>query len=553
MAAPSPSPSRRPAALRVELEAAGLLPPLPRAFLAGRDLDLLAPLRLARPGAPPALPPRPNAAAAAARRALADTLAFANRAYGHPEADRLAARLADPATRVVVGGQQPGLFGGPLLTLTKAVALTRWAAALEAQGEPAVAVFWVASEDHDWQEVSRAAFPTPQGTRVFDLGPDPEPLQPVGMRTLGPEVASVLAALAEAIPGERYAAWLAALGRWYRPDARFGEAFCRLLAHLLGPRCPLLLDAMLPGLKEAQRPVLTRLVDRRIEVEAALARADAAIADRGHPLQVASRPGEAPVFLIGREGRRRVEWHGDGFRLRGIPGADPLPIDELRRTIEENPGAVSPGVSARPIVQDAALGTALQVIGPAELSYLTQSAGLYEVLEVEPPAVALRPQAVVLEPRQVERLEEEGLTLADLLGAPEALERRLAEDAGGDVTADARRRIVEVLDGLREPLLAFDPDLERPYAKTREQVTKGLDLLAARAVAAAARRNEVRQRRVEQLREAVLPGGKLQERVVSSAHFPGKYGDAFAAALCEQMELDPETLQVVVPDAEGAP
>ncbi len=553
MAAPSPSPSRRPAALRVELEAAGLLPPLPRAFLAGRDLDLLAPLKLARPGAPPPLPPRPTAAAAAARRALADTLAFANRAYGHPEADRLAARLADPATRVVVGGQQPGLFGGPLLTLTKAVALTRWAAALEAQGEPAVAVFWVASEDHDWQEVSRAAFPTPQGTRVFDLGPDPEPLQPVGMRTLGPEVASVLAALSEAIPGERYAAWLAALGRWYRPEARFGEAFCRLLAHLLGPRCPLLLDAMLPGLKEAQRPVLSRLVDRRVEVEAALARADAAIAERGHPLQVASRPGEAPFFLIGREGRRRVEWHGDGFRLRGVPGADPLPVNELRRTIEENPGAVSPGVSARPIVQDAVLGTALQVLGPAELSYLTQSTGLYEVLEVEPPAVALRPQAVVLEPRQVERLEEEGLTLADLLGPPEALEGRLAEDAGGDVTADARRRIAEVLDDLRGPLLALDPDLERPYAKTREQVTKGLELLAARAVAAAARRNEVRQRRVEQLREAVFPGGKLQERVISSAHFPGKYGDAFAAALCEQLELDPETLQVVVPEAEGAP
>ncbi|HEX9668619.1 MAG TPA: bacillithiol biosynthesis cysteine-adding enzyme BshC [Thermoanaerobaculia bacterium] len=553
MAAPSPSPSRRPAALRVELEAAGLLPPLPRAFLAGRDLDLLAPLRLARPEAPPPLPPRPAAAAAAARRALADTLAFANRAYGHPEADRLAARLADPATRVVVGGQQPGLFGGPLLTLVKAVALTRWAAALEAQGEPAVAVFWVASEDHDWQEVSRAAFPTPQGTRVFDLGPDPEPLQPVGMRTLGPEVVAVLAALGEAMPGERYAAWLAALGRWYRPDARFGEAFCRLLAHLLGRHCPLLLDAMLPSLKEAQRPVLTRLVERRVEVEAALARADAAIAGRGHPLQVASRPGEAPLFLIGREGRRRVEWHGGGFRLRGVPGADPLPVEELRRTIEENPGAVSPGVSARPVVQDAVLGTALQVIGPAELSYLTQSAGLYEVLEVEPPAVALRPQAVVLEVHQVERLEEEGLTLADLLGPPELLERRLAEDAGGDVTADARRRIAEVLDGLRGPLLALDPGLERPYAKTREQVTKNLELLAARAVAAAARRDEVGRRRVEQLREAVLPGGKLQERVVSSAHFPGKYGDAFAAALWEQMELGPETLQVVVPGAEGAP
>ncbi|HEX5761313.1 MAG TPA: bacillithiol biosynthesis cysteine-adding enzyme BshC [Thermoanaerobaculia bacterium] len=551
MAAPSPSLHSGTAALRVDLAAAGLLPPLPRAWLEGRDLDLLAPLRLALPGAPPPLPPLPGAPVLAARRALADALSLANRGYGHPDADRLAARLADPATRVVVGGQQPGLFGGPLYTLVKAVALGRWAAALEAQGEPAVAVFWVATEDHDWRELAAAAFPTPEGVRAFDLGPDPEPLVPIGMRTFGPEVEAVLEALRAAIPGERYAAWLATLARWYRPDARFGEAFCRLLAHLLGARCPLLLDAMLPPLKEAQRPVLERLVERRDAVEAAFVRADAAISGRGHPLQVAARPGEAPLFLIGREGRRRVEWRDGGFVLRGVPGAEPLPIAELLETIAQNPGAVSPGVRARSVVQDAVLGTALQVLGPAELSYMAQAAGLYEVLELEAPAVALRPQAVVLEPRQAARLEEEGLALADLLGPVERLERRLAEDAGGDVTAAARRRIEETLDGLRAPVVALDPSLERPWEKAREQVLKGLDLLGSRVVAAAARRDEVRRRRIEQLREAVLPLGKLQERVVSTAHFPGKHGDAFAAALWEQLELEPRELQAVVPDGDG--
>ena len=65
----------------------------------------------------------------------------------------------------------------------------------------------------------------------------------VGLRTMGPAVEDVLRAIAEAVPGDRYAEWLATLGQWYRPDARFGEAFCRLMARLLGPRCPLLLPA----------------------------------------------------------------------------------------------------------------------------------------------------------------------------------------------------------------------------------------------------------------------------------------------------------------------
>ncbi len=546
VSASSSSSASRPEALRVELAAAGLLPPLAVAFLDGRDVDLLAPLGFVPPGTLPSLP---AAGPPPARRVLAEALAFTNRAYGHPEADRLAARLADPATRVVVSGQQPGLFGGPLYSLVKAVAAARWAAALEALGEPAVAVFWVATEDHDWQEVAATTVLTPNGPRTFDLGPDPEPLVPVGMRTLGDGVEEVLRALGEAVPGERYGRWLDSLRRWYRPDARFGEAFCRLVAHLLGPRCPLLVDAMLPALKTAQRPVLARLVERRDAVEAALRRADAAVAGRGYALQIAPQPGVAPLFLIGREGRRRIEWReGDAFTLRGLGGNGAVPVAELRRTVDENPGAVSPGVRARPVVQDAVLGTALQVLGPGEISYMPQAAALYPVLEVAAPAVALRPQALVLEPHQVERLVQEGLTLADLLGDAAALERRLAEAAGGDVTEQARRHVTETLDALRGPVLALDPSLERPLEKTREQVVKSLELLGSRVIAAAARRDEVRGRRVEQLRDACLPLGRPQERIVSSAHFPGKYGDAFARSLWEQLELEPRVLQVVVPE-----
>jgi len=58
----------------------------------------------------------------------------------------------------------------------------------------------------------------------------------------------------------------------------------------------------------------------------------------------------------------------------------------------------------------------------------------------------------------------------------------------------------------------------------------------------------VRNRRVNQLRESCLPLGKLQERVVASAHFQGKYGDRFVGSYWEQMDLDPRELQVVIPE-----
>jgi bacillithiol biosynthesis cysteine-adding enzyme BshC len=545
----------------VDLGAAGLLPPIPAAFLAGYDLDLLSPLGFLAPGELPAWgaerPAGPAPGSPGDRRALAQGLAVANRGYGHPRADALAARLADPAVKVVIAGQQPGLFGGPLYTFSKMMAVARWAAALEARGEPAVPVFWVATEDHDWTEVTSAVFQTPAGPRSFDLGPDPEPLTPVGMRTFGPPVAGVLAALAAAAPGDLEAEWLQTLGRWYRPDARFGEAFCRLMIHLLGERCPLLVDAMHPALKAAERPWLRRLVERRSAVEEALAARDAALAERGFPLQVTPQRGASPLFLFQNGERRRVEWRGaDGFALRGVgsPGGQAAAkegrsgsVADLLRAIDDNPGVVSAGVLARPAVQDAVFGTALILLGPGELSYLPQAAAVYAALEVPAPVAALRPQALVLEERQLAKLGEAGVGLADLLGDPQALDRARAVAGGGDIAAPVRQSVEASIAALRPAALALDPNLERPYEKTREQILRALDLFAEKALAAAARKDEVQTRRLAQLREAVMPLGRFQERVMSTAYFGGRYGPRLAASFWEQMGLDPRQLQVVAP------
>lgn len=534
----------------MDLVEAGLVAPLPRAYLEGRDLDLLEPLRFLAPGE---LPSGAPSGATPDRGGVAEALRVANRAYGHPGADRLAGRLAEAETLVVVGGQQPGLFGGPLYTLSKMVAAGRWAEAIEeATGTPAVAVFWVATEDHDWAEVSRATFLSPDGPRRFDLGEDPDPLLPVGMRSLGAGVREIFAALPELRSSDRYEEWVETLARIYRPDARFGEAFSRWAVAVLGERCPLLLDAMDPGIKEAEAPWLARLVEERAAWEEASAEADRRIEERGHPLQVHPQRASSPLFELRGGERRRIEWVdgdgevGDAYHLRGAE-AGARPVADLLATIGDNPSVVSPGVLARPAIQDALLGTTLQVLGPGEVSYMAQAAPAYRVLGVAAPWIALRPQVLVLEGHHREKLEELGLPLAALLGPEDALERLLAGENGAGFVERTREELSAALAALGEEAAALDPNLERPFEKTREHVLRSLDTFAGKVTAAAARRDEVRARRVDRLRQVCLPGGALQERVVSSSHFPGKYGERFVEALWEQMELDGRRLQVIEP------
>ena len=91
------------------------------------------------------------------------------------------------------------------------------------------------------------------------------------------------------------------------------------------------------------------------------------IAGIGPATQEALGALERSELLHGQE-RRRIAWTDGGYALRGLEDAPRL-LDELRRILADNPSVISPGVLARPAVQDALLGTTLQVMGPAELSF----------------------------------------------------------------------------------------------------------------------------------------------------------------------------------------
>lgn len=527
----------------LDLLRSGRLPPIPSALLGGEHHDLLSPLRFLAPGAMPAgEPPRLD------RSDLAAALADANAGYGHPRARELGRRLADPATRVVITGQQPGLYGGPLLTLTKMAAAVRFAAALEEAGESAVAVFWMATEDHDWDESTRIAFLARDGEHRYGLGENPEDLVPMGLRSFGGELAALRERLSEEL-GVFFEPGLAFADRFYRQGARFGDAFARLYVELLGERAPLFFDSMLPAAKRVQGPWMRRILERRREVDEELGRASAELDRHGLPRQVSFQSGECPLFLIDGRERRRILWDGEGsYLLRG--GAAPsAPVDELLRIADEEPERLSPGVLARPAVQDAIFGTTLQVMGPAEVSYLTQASAVYRVAEVSAPWTTLRPQVMVLEERQLAQMAELGVSLGEVLDEP--LEEILAARLHEDFLAPVRRQVEELLESLRQPALELEPQLASPWQKTRDQIGRALDQFQGRIAGAVARRHEVWHQRLERIREQCLPAGNLQERHLSLVHYVARYGPAFVEAYFSDFDLDPRRLQIFKLDPGG--
>ena len=527
------------------------------------ERELLAPVELVEPGTESEVARQASSSCvsrpAAPRTELAEALGHANQSWGHPRARVLAEALADPSTPVVVTGQQPGFLGGPIYTLCKIVAAVKWAELITSVGDeiegsmPAVAVFWMAGEDHDFDEMSQWCLSLPGELRSGGLGEDPQPLVPMGSRAIPDHVPALLEEL-----GAAASPWLSSCLREaaavYANSTSWTEGFARLLVSLLGDRCPLLLDAEDPAIKRTQQAALSKLVSERAAVAEALDDRAVALEANGFEHQVRHAPEWSPLFEVGDDGcRRRIGWVGDdAYQLRGSD--DPLPVTRLEELIESTPERVSPGVLARPAVQDAMLSTSVFVVGPGELSYLPQVAPVYELIGARPARLALRPQCLLLDERrsgQLSHLIDDGLPLGLILGPMEDLEQVLAAEADDGSMDRLEGRFDELLDELATLGRKTDPGLVKPASKTADQIRRGLGMFRDKHKAALARRNETRRGRIDTLRSLCLPGGKLQERVLSSVCVPGVFGEAAITALFEQLEIDPRELRIITPRAPG--
>ena len=135
---------------------------------------------------------------AASRARVADAL--------KPTTPRAADRLhqvLDGNGFFVTTGQQAGLFGGPLYTVYKALSAVRLAAALEsALGRIVVPVFWIAADDHDFDEVSHVvAIDTQDGLhRIHVSRPADAVALPMAEQPLGDDVVAALDAFAATLP-----------------------------------------------------------------------------------------------------------------------------------------------------------------------------------------------------------------------------------------------------------------------------------------------------------------------------------------------------------------
>ncbi|HEY6356897.1 MAG TPA: bacillithiol biosynthesis cysteine-adding enzyme BshC, partial [Vicinamibacterales bacterium] len=457
-------------------------------------------------------------------------------------ARQAAARLADPSAVAVVTGQQAGLFGGPLYTLLKAITaiqLAREVASLH--GVPAIPVFWVAGEDHDWLEVRTARFLDGEfGRREVTLPDLPGAgVRPIDALVLDESIEDAIQALEAGLPVTEFKADVVArLRKHYRPGVSMARAFACWIDDLLGAHGLVVFEGSDPGAKPIVADLFAREMADPARSVSLVASASADLRARGLEPQVEPAEDGTTLFYLDATGRHAIKRKGHGLSIAGRERS----AAEVSGEAAAHPERFSPNVLLRSVVQDRLFPTICYVGGPAEIAYQAELGGIYHAQDVERPLLCPRASATLIDSAAAKFIDRPDVTFASLQPQNESLLNLLlanqlppALDRGLD---EAARAVREQLDRIREALATVDPTLVGAADTTRDRMLDSLTQLQGKVVQASKRKDDTLRRQFLRTRALVFPCGHPQERDLSVAFFVSRHGPALVDRLVDGLPHD---------------
>jgi bacillithiol biosynthesis cysteine-adding enzyme BshC len=467
-----------------------------------------------------------------------------------PAAKREAAKFLDPKSVAIVTGQQAGVFGGPLYTLLKSVTAIQLARRIEADhGVPAVAVFWVECEDHDWTEVRSTMLLDVDGVTcdvaLADLPGSGK--QPVSSLVLDDSVEATLQALEAVLPQSEFrSGLLAGLRQSYKPGAGMGTAFAGWLDQLLGPHGMVVFEANDPAAKPLVADVFARELEHPARTADMVREAGESMQRLGHAPQVVPAEDSTALFYMDASGRRPIKRRGPDFAI----GDATHPSGALIAEARTHPERFSPNVLLRPLVQDRLFPTACYVGGPSELAYQAQLGSVYRAFGIQTPLLVSRVSATLLDSGAAKFLERSGVEFEALQPQDDGLLNRLLaslmppelERALDEAAEEIRRRLAAI----QAAIPAVDPTLTGAAETTRDRMLESLKTLQGKIVQASKRKDDTLRRQLQRARALAFPGGHPQERAISLTFFVNRYGPRLVEQLIETLPLDTDKHYVLV-------
>jgi len=459
-------------------------------------------------------------------------------------------READCVT--IVTGQQAGLFSGAIYTIYKALSAVKLATCLRGRGIRAVPVFWIAEEDHDFDEVKRTFALDREGKLAkFENTPQnyAENL-PVGLVNLDETIAETVDEFFKSVSHTEFSDELKAILRGsYNSNETYSSSFAKFLTRIFAKYGLIILAPLSAELKKLSAPIFAEAVEKSDEIREKLLARNEELKAENYSAQVLVEEDFFPFFWIDENGKRRALKKNKNGRIQAKDTRREFDLSELLEIAAHSPETLSPNALMRPVVQDFLLPTACYFGGGAEIAYFAQNSVIYEVLQRPVTPILHRQSFTFVEPKHQRTLKSYELQFKDLFGGIEGVLPQIVEKFLNQQTAktfaEAEEIINTQLHRLDQDLQQFDSTLADNLANRRRKILYHIGALRTKFHYAQLRKDETIRRRIENAFIALLPHNALQERTLNVAVFLNGYGFNFIDWIYEAIDLDDKAHRVI--------
>lgn len=437
------------------------------------------------------------------RSILADTL---ERQYSSIEtSDKVKiniASLRQSNTFTVTTGHQLNIFTGPLYFIYKIVTVINTCRVLKERYPQYnfVPVYWMASEDHDYDEI-----------KYFRLYGRKYVWETDQIGAVGRFSPNGLAKLVEEVPGDT-----SIFKNAYSKGKTLSEATRLYVNDLFADEGLVVIDPDDRELKRIMIPVMEEDVfndSHKQRVDETNKKLEAL----GYKTQIYCR--DINFFWLDEQGRNRIEKSGDKYKI--VDTNTSFTEEELRRHIQSSPEKLSPNVILRPLYQELILPNIAYIGGPAEVIYWLQLKDVFDKHGTPFPILMPRNFAMVVDSEVYRKFQKTGLQLKDLFEEKNYLFNHwvLKHSPRNLTVGPERSSVSELFQQLRTRAAEVDKTLIEFVGAEGKRALNSLEKIERKLLRAEKRLHSDRLRQIEWVKDALFPGGSLQERTDNFLNF----------------------------------
>lgn len=420
----------------------------------------------------------------------------------HPQVLANIQALRHNHTFTITTGHQLNLATGPLYFIYKILTVIKIAENLN-ENYPQyhfVPIYWMATEDHDFEEINhfwfeneKITWSSDQQGMVGDFRIDDLSWGDVIGRKL--ENCSACQDI------------IRILRDCYKDKVRLSEATRNLVYQLFEKYGLVVVDGNNPSFKKTFAPYFKKEIEQQITHETVMDTLE------NYPYRQKVNPRDLNIFYLKQNLRARIT--RSGTNEYSVLNTDlSFSRDEINTILEHNPERFSPNVLLRPVYQEVVLPNIMYVGGGSEVAYWLQLKETFERFSVPFPMVKLRSSVLILRNQSRTKIRTSHFQLDDLFRKDEILlEEMLQKEGLQDLGFEELELLIrEKMAAIKKKVRGIENSLV-PSAGAAEAQMVGKLLVLSKKVQKA-RRGKIKNRLevLNRLRKEVFPGGTFQER-----------------------------------------